>query len=149
MPNEIIVTHYIQGGEHLAWGNGTRHTMLIGSTAIDDFAKKCPKATLTDSAKQLMKDWRSKTGFKAWNSTDISAHIPLHEIMHQDHLPLLAFKSKPIPKKYNSTIKHLSGHAASKPAAAHEVYTELNTKRLVSKLTPDERSLFEFLGGKV
>ena len=148
LPNEIIVTHYIQGGEHIAWGSGSMHTMLIASTAMDNFAKRCPKATLTESAKSLVRDWHSKTGFKGWLSTDVYAHIPLHEIKHQQHLPLLAFKIKPIPKKFRPVINQLSGYAASKPNAAHEVYTELNTKKLVTGLNEEEMSLFEFLGGK-
>ena len=149
LPNEIIVTHFIQGGEHIAWGDGLMHTMLIGSTARDEFAKRCPKANMSESAKKLIRDWFSRTGFKKWNSTEVQAHVPLHEIMHQQHLPLLAFKRKHIPKKFRPVINQLSGYAASKPNAAHEVYTELNTKRLVSGLTQEETSLYKFLGGDV
>ena len=114
-----------------------------------NFTKDSPKAKCSDEVNNILKKWKLNAGYKNHNSTDFNMHMPLHEILHQEHLPFLAFKRKPIPARFRPVINQLSGYAASKPNCAHEVYTELNTKKYLSELSPDEISLFEFLGGKV
>ena len=111
--------------------------------------KYIPPIKYPDNIAELLKKWAQACGFKANYSTTLPEHECVHEIMHSRHLPLLSFKTKRIPKKYTSTINSLSGYAATKPNAAQEIYTELNTKRILEGLTPKEKELFEYLGGKV
>ena len=47
------------------------------------------------------------------------------------------------------TVRKLSAYSASKSEAAHEVYTELATKKVLEGLEPDEAELFKFLGGDI
>ncbi len=160
LPAEIIISNYKElSGEHLRISYGKQHSILIGSNVFKQFmAKYCPEVKLTPNAKNLLQRWYSTTGFKNWFSTTTPQHLYIHELCHMEHTPLLAFKYKPIPKRFQGTINNLSGYAASKPNLTHEVFTELNTKMKlsnpalelnVSDLTPDEKELFKFLGGKV
>lgn len=76
-------------------------------------------------------------------STSSDFHIPLHEIMHGTHPKLVSFSFKKIPSELVRVKNELSGY--SKNAATHETFTELNTKRLIDGLNPQEQTLFDYL----
>ncbi len=157
LPDEIIISNYKNSrGEHLKTHDGTCDSIILSSNALQMYIQKyCPKAKCSPDIANLISRWKSSTGFKSWFSTTLPEHISFHELCHQEHLPLLAFKCKKIPKRYKYTVNSLSGYAASKPNAAHEAYTELNVKNrfagfgLCPELTDEEKSLFKYLGGDV
>lgn len=76
-------------------------------------------------------------------STSSDFHMPLHEIMHGTHPKLVSFSLKKIPSELVRVKNELSGY--SKNAATHETFTELNTKRLIDGLNPQEQTLFDYL----
>lgn len=150
IPRDFIVTNYKSNAEHLRTYDGRASSILIGSNAFQNVMKKFrPNVEIPDATKDLIQRWWQTTGFLNWNSTVTPEHQVMHEIMHHEHLPFLAFKRKKIPKRFAPTIDRLSGYAASKPQCAHETFTELNTKRILSELTPEEQELFKFLGGSI
>lgn len=149
IPKEFIVTNLRPNSEHLRTIDGRQSTILIRSSMLEEYTKKyIPPIKYPDNIAALLKKWAQNCGFKANYSTTLPEHACVHEIMHSQHLPLLAFKTKHIPKKYSSTINSLSGYVATKPSSTHEIYTELNTKRILEGLTQKEKELFEYLGGK-
>lgn len=146
IPRDFIVTNYKSNAEHLRTYDGRASSILLGSNMFKIYmGKHRPKVEIPDALKDLMQIWQKTRGFSSWFSTTNPEHVVMHEIMHQEHLPFLAFKRKKIPKKFATTINRLSGYAASKPQCAHETFTELNTKRILSELTPEEQELFKFL----
>lgn len=150
IPKEFIVSNYKSGAEHLRTFDGNSSSVLVGSSAFEAYmAKNRPKVKLSASVEDLYTRWRKTAGFSSWSSTTNPEHMIMHEIMHQEHLPFLAFKFKKVPKKFAPTVNKLSGYAASKPQCAHETYTELNTKRVLSELNDEEKELFKFLGGDI
>ena len=147
IPEEIIVSHYTYGGgQHLR--TPAKTTILLPST-LSKLLNKKNKPTFAENAKELISKWCNYCGFKSDLSTNSPVHTEIHEIMHQTHLPLLAFKNKKIPEKFMPTVRKISAYTASKPKAVHEIYTELATKNVLAKLEPDEVKLFKFLGGDV
>lgn len=78
-----------------------------------------------------------------WTSTTSNFHVPLHEIMHGEHPKLFAFSLKKIPKEMMSVKNNLSGY--SRTSKTHETFTELNTKRLIDGLSPQEQELYNYL----
>lgn len=76
-------------------------------------------------------------------STSSDFHVPLHEIMHGTHPKLVSFSSKKIPDKFQKAKEELSEY--SKYSQTHETFTELNTKRLIDGLNPQEQALFDYL----
>lgn len=150
IPKEFIITNLRPNSEHLRTVDGSQSTILLRSSMFEEYMKKyISPIKYPDNIVELLKKWAQNCRFKANYSTAHPEHECAHEIMHSRHIPLLSFKTKRIPKKYTSTINSLSGYAAAKPTAAHEIYTELNTKRILEGLTPEEKELFEYLGGKV
>jgi len=149
-PKEFIISNYKSGGEHLRVVQGSESSVLLGANALTEFRSKCVKpVTCTSEAMDIISRWFNTSGFKGWYSTDLPEHKAMHEILHKHHYPFLAFKLKRIPKKFTDTINRLSGYAASKPKSAHEVYTELNAKRVLTGLNSEEQELFKFLGGQI
>lgn len=78
-------------------------------------------------------------------STKSPLHSIVHESVHCVQPDLLAFNLKKIPKKYHNTMSNLSPYAAGNKA--HEVHSELQTKKILEQLTAEEEELFTFLGG--
>lgn len=76
-------------------------------------------------------------------STTSALHVPLHEILHGTHPYLLSFSCKKIPQKFLKVKDELSRYSAKAPT--HETFTELNTKRLINGLNPQEQALFDYL----
>lgn len=76
-------------------------------------------------------------------STSSDFHVPLHEIMHGTHPKLVSFSDKKIPSELREVKNELSIY--SKNAPTHEIFTELNTKRLIDGLNPQEQALFDYL----
>ncbi len=76
-------------------------------------------------------------------STSSDFHIPLHEIMHGTHPRLVSFSCKKIPSELVGVKNKLSIY--SENALTHETFTELNTKRLIEGLNPEEQALFDYL----
>ena len=76
-------------------------------------------------------------------STNSDFHVPLHEIMHGTHPKLVSFSHKKIPSELMGVKNGLSLY--SKKAQTHETFTELNTKRLIEGLNPEEQALFDYL----
>lgn len=76
-------------------------------------------------------------------STSSDFHVPLHEILHSTHPKLVSFSWKKIPSELMSVKNELSLY--SKNAQTHETFTELNTKRLIDGLNPEEQALFDYL----
>lgn len=76
-------------------------------------------------------------------STNSDFHVPLHEIMHGTHPKLVSFSHKKIPSELMGVKNGLSLY--SKKAQTHETFTELNTKRLIEGLNPQEQALFDYL----
>lgn len=150
IPNEIIVTNYTYGSaQHLYRSDGTS-TILYPSTQARILGKSSKiRANLSASIQQTIAKWREFCQFKGFGSTNSPIHTEMHEIMHQTHTPLYAFKTKKIPNKFMPTVRKLSAYSASKSEAAHEVYTELATKKVLEGLEPDEAELFKFLGGDI
>lgn len=150
IPKEFIVSNYKLGGEHLRIFSGQESSVVLGSSALSAFKSKYVQPVkCSQQEEDLLSRWFKSTGFENWYSTNHPEHAAMHEILHKQHLQLLSFKFKRIPKRFAQTINNLSGYAAAKPNCAHEVYTELNTKRVLEGLKPDEEELFKFLGGKL
>ena len=76
-------------------------------------------------------------------STSSDFHVPLHEILHNTHPKLVSFSWKKIPSELMWVKNELSIY--SKNAQTHETFTELNTKRLIEGLNPQEQALFDYL----
>lgn len=76
-------------------------------------------------------------------STNSDFHVPLHEIMHGTHPKLVSFSSKKIPSELRGAKNEL--YISSKNAPTHDIFTELNTKRLIDGLNPQEQALFDYL----
>lgn len=150
VPEEIIVTNHTGGaGQHLYRADGTSTILLPSTLSKTIYGIKGIKPQLSEIAQQAIKKWREFCKFEGANSTHSPIHMEMHEIMHQTHIPLLAFKRKKIPEKFMPTIRKISGYCATKPNATHEIYTELATKKVLEGLEPDEAELFKFLGGDI
>lgn len=80
---------------------------------------------------------------KGCMSTNSDFHGPLHEIMHDTHPRLMAFTMKKIPARFQKVKDELSIYSSC--SETHETFTELNTKRLIEGLNPEEQSLFDYL----
>lgn len=80
---------------------------------------------------------------KGFTSTDSDFHVPLHEIMHGKQPRLISFNMKKIPERFQEVKRNLSGYSAA--AGTHETFTELNTKRLIDGLNPQEQELYNYL----
>lgn len=76
-------------------------------------------------------------------STTTDYHTVLHEILHSSHPNLIAFSDKRIPKKFIDVKHNLSKYSSVAPT--HETFTELNTKRMIEGLSPEEQELFNCL----
>lgn len=76
-------------------------------------------------------------------STNSDFHIPLHEIMHGTHPKLVSFSLKKIPQEFMGVKNKL--FKSSRNAQTSEIFTELNTKRLIEGLNPEEQALFDYL----
>ncbi len=80
---------------------------------------------------------------KGFLSTNKDFHAVLHEIMHNTHPQLLSFNIKEIPERFLKVKAGLSEY--SRISLTHETFTELNTKRLIDGLNPQEQALFDYL----
>lgn len=84
---------------------------------------------------------------QAWGdmycSTTSDYHTVLHEILHSSHPDLLSFSHMKIPKKFMDVKQNLSTYSAT--SLTHETFTELNTKRMLEGLSPEEQELFNCL----
>ena len=150
LPEEVIVTDFKIGCEHLRTSMGKKDTILLSSTRFQLFQQKHSKRiNLSTEQQGLLKSYRENCGYASWNSTNQPEHVALHEIVHETHLPLLAFKTKKIPSKYLPTIRKLSGYAASKPTATHEIYTELMTRKVLVGLDKEQEELLDFIVNKM
>ena len=76
-------------------------------------------------------------------STTSDYHAVLHEILHSSHPNLISFSNKKIPKKFMDVKHNLSTYSST--SATHETFTELNTKRMIEGLSPEEQELFNYL----
>ena len=91
--------------------------------------------------------WAEFCGFKNGSSTDSPLHIVTHEMMHQIHPDLLAFRVKKVPEKFLPVVRKLSRYSAMCEKDCREIYAELATKKLLSGLKKDEAELFDYLNG--
>lgn len=80
---------------------------------------------------------------QGFTSTTSEFHVPLHEIMHGEQPKLISFNMKKIPSRFQEVKQNLSGYSAK--AGTHETFTELNTKRLIDGLNPQEQELYNYL----
>ncbi len=80
---------------------------------------------------------------EGFGSTNSDFHIPLHEIIHGDHLPFLAFSHKKLPQSMIGTKRTLSGYSAG--SLTHETFVELKTKKLIDGLNAEETELYNYL----
>lgn len=150
IPESFIVSNFLKGGLSLNSFGKERSCVLIGSSFISNFIRKyAVPVKMSEYTRQLLNKWKEYAKFSNWSSTNKPEHIVVHEILHKEHVDLMAFQHKKIPKKFEPVILKLSGYSASRKENVFEVFNELNTKRLLLGLDSEEEKLFKFLGGEL
>lgn len=155
IPDEFITTHFTLGaGECLRLFKDNKEvtTVLLphsDTRGLYMFEKSNLSDKMPHSYLQILDRWKNFCGFKENSSTSSPLHVEIHEMMHQTHIPLTPFSIKKIPSKFLPTVRKLSGYAAVNEKNNYEIYTELATKKILSKLEPEEAELFKFLGGDI
>lgn len=141
VPKNVIVSDFMfANGEHLdgtillASQNSKEMGCIISNSVINGM----PKAAL----KTFQKNFRRMPNTSQFSTTS-DCHVPLHEIMHGEHSSLIAFSMKKIPARYESARNNVSAYSAL--SGTHETFTELNTKRLIDGLNPQEQELYNYL----
>ncbi len=148
IPEEIIVSEFTYGGaQNLRNADGS--STILYPTTTSQQVRKLLKPQTTQKIQDIIKKWKDFCQFKENFSTNNPIHMEMHEIMHQTHSPLYAFKTKKIPEKFMPTVRKLSAYSAVNTNRTHEVYTELATKKVLEGLDPNEAELFKFLGGDI
>lgn len=141
LPKNVIVSDFMfANGEHLKDTIllASRQSRIMSMDISQHALKGLPGEQLSNFQKNFMR-LPNRNQF----STSSDYHVPLHEIMHGEHSSLAAFSMKKIPARYESAKNNVSAYSAL--SGTHETFTELNTKRLIDGLNPQEQELYNYL----
>lgn len=138
LPKNVIVSDFMMAlGEHL-----NNDTIMLASKTSRQLKKELEK-NVNPAVRMLYTNLRNRLPNTNLLSTRSDYHTVLHEILHGEHLPFMAFSKKKIPDKYKDVKLNLSAYSAL--SCTHETFTELNTKRLIDGLSPKEQELYDYL----